>query len=484
MARSSVATPGRSLWNWSTLPATISQRYRDYARANASIGINGTVLNNVNSNAQILSAANLDKVAALATAFRPYGISVYLSARFSAPIELGGLTTADPLASNVQQWWATKVSEIYTKIPDFGGFPREGKLRGTTGAARLRTHACRRRKMLSDALGSRGGIVLWRAFVYSDTGTDRIRQAYDEFKPLDGQLGANALVQVKNGPLDFQPREPFSPLFGGLTSTPVALELQITKEYLGQDTHLAYLGSLVRGGPEIRHVRRRAGVARSARRRRERAPRHEQRNLRGFQRRQRHELDRFAFQSGQLVRLRPHGMGSDASARDVADEWIRQTFSNDPVVLGPVTTLMMASHQALVNYMTPLGLAHIMGTDHHYGPAPWVNNLSTANWNPFYYHKADSTGIGFNRTSSSGGSNAVSQYFTTVRDRFASRATVPDDLLLFFHRVGWDDTLSSSGRSSGTSSFIATASASTRCRRCATVGRWRKGASTPGASTR
>jgi alpha-glucuronidase len=438
---------GRSLWNWSTLPATISQRYRDYARANASIGINGTVLNNVNSDAQILSATNLDKVAALATAFRPYGISVYLSARFSAPIELGGLTTADPLASNVRQWWATKVAEIYTKIPDFGGFLVKANSEGQPGPQNYgRTHADGA-TMLSDALGTRGGIVLWRAFVYSDNGMDRIRQAYDEFKPLDGRFGANALVQVKNGPLDFQPREPFSPLLGGLTSTPVALELQITKEYLGQDTHLAYLGSSfeevlksdtyadgqgslvarvvdgsVHGGTNsaISGV---SNVGSDA-------------NWTGSH-----------FNQANWYAYGRMAWDPDASARDIADEWIRQTLSNDPVVLGPVTTLMMASHQALVNYMTPLGLAHIMGTDHHYGPAPWVNNLSTANWNPFYYHRADSTGIGFNRTSSGGGSNAVSQYFATVRDRFGSRATVPDDLLLFFHRVGWDDTLSSSGRS-------------------------------------
>ena len=436
---------GRSLWSWSTLPATISERYRDYARANASIGINGTVLNNVNSNAQILSATNLDKVAALATAFRPYGISVYLSARFSAPIEIGGLTTADPLASNVRQWWANKANEIYMKIPDFGGFLVKANSEGQPGPQQYgRTHADGA-AMLSEALGARGGIVLWRAFVYADNGMDRIRQAYDEFKPLDGTFGANTLIQVKNGPLDFQPREPFSPLFGGMASTPVALELQITKEYLGEDTHLAYLGTMYE---EVLRADTYADGQGST----------IARVIDGTV----HDYVNTAISGVANIGTDTNWTGShfnqanwyaygrmawdpDASARDVADEWIRQTLSNDPVVVGPVTTLMMDSRQALVNYMTPLGLAHIMGTDHHYGPAPWVNDLSTANWNPFYYHEADAMGIGFDRTAS--GSNAVSQYAATVRDRFASRATVPDDLLLFFHRVGWNDTLSSSGRS-------------------------------------
>jgi alpha-glucuronidase len=435
---------GRSLWNWSSLPATISQRYKDYARANASIGINGTVLNNVNSNAQILSAANLDKVAALATAFRPYGIRVYLSARFSAPIEIGGLTTADPTSSSVKSWWTTKVNEIYTKIPDFGGFLVKANSEGQPGPQDYnRTHADGA-KMLSDALAPHDGVVMWRAFVYADSGTDRIRQAYDEFKPHDGNFGANAFVQVKNGPLDFQPREPFSALFGAMPKTPLSLELQLTKEYLGEDTHLAYLGSLfeevlksdtygkgqgtlvarvVDGSSDSHADSAIAGVANIG----------SDTNWTGSHFNQ---ANWYAF--GRMA------WDPDLAARDVADEWIRQTFSNDPVVLTPVTTLMMNSRQALVNYMTPLGLAHIMGTDHHYGPAPWVNNLSTANWNPFYYHKADSTGVGFDRTAA--GSNAVSQYATTVRDRFASRSSIPDDFLLFFHRVGWNDMLSSSNR--------------------------------------
>jgi len=434
---------GKSLWNWSALPATIAPRYKDYARANASLGINGAVLNNVNSDAQILTAANLDKVAALATTFRPYGIAVYLTARFSAPIEIGGLSTADPLDSNVKKWWATKADEIYKKIPDFGGFLVKANSEGQPGPQQYnRTHADGA-KMLSDALASRG-VVMWRAFVYSDTGTDRIRQAYDEFKPLDGKFGSNVLLQVKNGPLDFQPREPFSPLFGAMPSTPVALELQITKEYLGEDTHLAYLGPLyeevlksdtyAKGqGSTVARVldgtvhgyttTAIAGVANVG----------NDTNWTGS-----HFNQANWYVYGRMA------WDPDVSAKDVADEWIRQTLSNDPAVVTPVTAMMMDSRQALVNYMTPLGLAHIMGTDHHYGPGPWINDQSTANWNPFYYHKADGTGIGFDRTSK--GSNAVEQYATTIRDKFASRTTVPDDFLLFFQRVTWDEKLASSGR--------------------------------------
>jgi alpha-glucuronidase len=435
---------GRSLWNWTALPGTLSQRYTDYARANASIGINGTVLNNVNANAQILTSTNLDKVAALANVFRPYGVAVYLSARFSAPIEIGGLTTADPLNATVKQWWVTKVNEIYQKIPNFGGFLVKANAEGQPGPQQYgRTHADGA-KMMSDALAPHGGIVLWRAFVYSDNGQDRIRQAYDEFHPLDGQFGSAAMVQVKNGPLDFQPREPFSPLFGAMPGTPLSLELQVTKEYLGEDTHLAYLGTLYEEVLRSDTYAKGAGstVARV---------------IDGTV----HGYANTAISGVANIGSDTNWCGShmnqanwyaygrlawdpDATAQSIADEWIRQTLSNDPVVVTPVTAMMMSSRQNLVNYMTPLGLAHIMGTNDHYGPAPWINNLSTANWNPYYYHKADATGIGFDRTST--GSNAVSQYFPTVRDMFANKSTIPNDFLLFFQRVGWDDRLASSNR--------------------------------------
>lgn len=435
---------GQSLWDWSALPGTISPRYVDYARANASIGINGVVLNNVNANAQILTAQNLDKVAALATVFRPYGIAVYLSARFSAPIEIGGLNTADPTSSAVRQWWLGKADEIYEKIPDFGGFLVKANSEGQPGPQDYgRSHADGA-KMLSDALAPHGGVVMWRAFVYSTEGADRVRQAYDEFEPLDGSFGSNAMVQVKNGPLDFQPREPFSALFGAMPATPLALELQITKEYLGADTHLAYLGTLfeevldsethakgpgstlaqiVDGSADGHAVSAIAGVANVGM----------DANWSGSHFNQ---ANWYAF--GRMA------WAPDVSAKDVADEWVRQTFSNDPAVLTPVTAMMMESRQALVNYMTPLGLAHIMGTGHHYGPAPWVDDQSRADWNPVYYHRADDSGVGFDRSSSD--TSAVQQYAAAVRDQLANRASVPDDLLLFFHRVGWDEALSSSGR--------------------------------------
>jgi alpha-glucuronidase len=285
---------------------------------------------------------------------------------------------------------------------------------------------------------------MWRAFVYKDDGTDRIAQSYSEFKPLDGKFASNAMVQVKNGPLDFQPREPFHPLFGAMPSTPLALEVQVTKEYLGEDTHLVYLGPLYEellksdtyakgAGSTVARVidgtthgytlTAMAGVGNVG-------------NDTNWTGSHFNQANWYAF--GRLA------WDPDLSSQSIADDWIRQTLSNDPVVVAPVTTMMMNSRENAVNYMTPLGLVHIMGTDDHYGPGPWINNLSTANWNPFYFHKADATGIGFDRTST--GSNAVSQYFPTVRDKLANRATVPDDNLLFFQRVKWDDKLASSGR--------------------------------------
>jgi alpha-glucuronidase len=435
---------GKSLWNWSALPAIVSQRIKDYARANASIGINGVVLNNVNANSQILTSQYLDKVAALATAFRPYGILVYLSAQYGAPIQIGGLSTADPTSSSVKQWWVTEADTIYQKIPNFGGFLVKANSEGQPGPADYgKTHADGA-NLLAAALAPHSGVVLWRAFVYKDDGSDRIAQAYSEFKPLDGKFASNVLVQVKNGPLDFQPREPFSPLFGAMPSTPLALELQITKEYLGEDTHLVYLGPLYEEVLKSETYAKGQGstVARVI-----------DGTVHGYTTTAMAGVANIGsdvswtgshFNQANWYVFGRMAWDPDSSAADVADEWVRQTFSNDPAVVSPVTTMMMGSRQAAVNYMTPLGLAHIMGSNDHYGPAPWISNLSQADWNPVYFHKADATGIGFDRTST--GSNAVSQYFATVRDKFASRSTISDDFLLFFQRVGWDDKLASSGR--------------------------------------
>lgn len=433
---------GRSLWDWNALPGTLSPRYEDYARANASIGINGAVLTNVNADAQVLTSQYLNKVAALADVFRPYGIKVYLTARFSAPIEIGGLGTADPLDSGVQNWWADKAAEIYGLIPDFGGFLVKANSEGQPGPHDYgRSHA-EGANMLADALSEYGGIVMWRAFVYAeDSPVDRIREAYDEFKPLDGQFRDNVLVQPKNGPLDFQPREPFHPLFGAMPNTPLVLEFQITKEYLGEDTHLVYLGPLfeevlnadtfadgagstvarvVDGTLHGYSVTAIAGVANIG----------DDTNWTGS-----HFNQANWYVYGRMA------WDPDISAEAVAEEWVRLTLSNDPLVVGPVTQIMMGSRQTLVNYMTPLGLAHIMASDHHYGPGPWVDDLDRAEWNPVYYHRADAQGLGFDRTES--GSNAVEQYFAPVRDEFANRDTVPDDFLLFFHHVGWGETMSS-----------------------------------------
>ncbi|WP_437595742.1 alpha-glucuronidase family glycosyl hydrolase [Sorangium sp. So ce590] len=433
---------GRSIWDWNALPGTLSPRYKDYARANASIGINGTVLTNVNANAQVLTASYLTKVKALADVFRPYGIKVYLTARFSAPIEIGNLNTADPTNASVKQWWANKVDEIYRQIPDFGGFLVKANSEGQPGPQDYGRNHADGANMLADALAPHKGIVMWRAFVYSDDSPpDRIKEAYEEFKPLDGRFKGNVLVQAKNGPLDFQPREPFHPLFGAMPKTPLVLELQITKEYLGEDTHLAYLGPMFEevlkadthadgAGSTVARVidgtlhdyatTAIAGVANVG----------DDANWTGSHMNQ---ANWYVF--GRLA------WNPDLSSEAIADEWVRQTFSSDPVVREPVVDMMMKSRDALADYMTPLGLVHIMGNDHHYGPAPWSNTLSRAEWNPVYYHKANESGIGFDRSSS--GSNAVAQYFGPVRQQFGSRETVPEDLLLFFHRVGWKDELSS-----------------------------------------
>jgi alpha-glucuronidase len=433
---------GRSLWDWDALPGTLSPRYTDYARANASIGINGAVLTNVNASAEVLTAPYLTKVKAIADVFRPYGIKVYLTARFSAPIEIGNLGTADPTDASVRQWWVSKANEIYAQIPDFGGFLVKANSEGQPGPRDYgRSHA-EGANTLAAAVAPHQGIVIWRAFVYSeDSPLDRIEEAYEEFKPLDGLFQSNVLVQAKNGPLDFQPREPFHPLLGAMPGTPLALELQITKEYLGEDSHLAYLGPLFEevlkadthvAGPGTTVARvidgSAHGYATSA--------------IAGVS----NVGDDANWTGSHMNQANWYVFGRmawdpDLSAQSVAEEWVRQTFSNDPRVVGPVVQMLMRSHRALVDYMTPLGLVHIMGSDHHYGPAPWVNDLERAEWNPTYYHRADAQGLGFDRTAQ--GSNAIAQYESAVGSVFGSRETVPDDLLLFFHHVGWGEMLAS-----------------------------------------
>jgi alpha-glucuronidase len=427
---------GASIWDWWKLPDWRAPRYTDYARANASIGINGTVLNDVVSGATILTPAYLEKVAALADVFRPYGIRVYLSVRFSAPIEIGSLKTADPFDPQVQAWWRTKADEIYKLIPDFGGFLVKANSEGQPGPQDYhRTHADGA-NMLADALAPHGGVVMWRTFVYSQSNLDdRAKQAYDEFKPLDGQFHANVLLQTKNGPIDFQPREPFHPLFGAMPKTPLMMEFEITKEYLGFATHLVYLGPLyeeVLSSDTMTHGKG-STVAKVI-----------DGSLEG------HTLTGMAGDAN--IGTDRNWCGSDfnqanwyvfgrlawnptLSSRAIADEWVRMTFTNDEAFVKPVVDMMMGSREAAVDYMTPLGLLHLMSFS-HYGPAPWDASESEPDWRPVYYHRADHQGIGFDRTST--GSNAVAQYAPPVAAQFNDLKQTPDQLLLYFHHVPWD----------------------------------------------
>lgn len=433
---------GFSIWNWHTLPGYIDQRYIDYARANASIGINGAVVTNVNANATILTKEYLEKVAALANVFRTYGIKIYLTGRFSAPIEIGKLKTADPLNEEVKQWWKNKIDEIYTYIPDFGGFLIKANSEGQPGPQDYkRTHADGA-NMFAEALAPHHGIVMWRAFVYSnESPEDRLKQAYAEFKPLDGKFADNVAVQVKNGPLDFQPREPFSPLFGAMTKTPLFMEYQLTQEYLGFSTHLVYMAPLFKEVLDADTYAKGKGstVAQVI-----------DGSLYG------HSLSGMAgvanigndinwtghpFAQANWYTLGRLSWDHDLSSAQIANEWIRQTFGNNRQLVDTVEKMMLASREALVNYMTPLGLHHIMGYGHHYGPAPWFDKASRADWNPVYFHRADSVGIGFDRTAK--GTDYLSQYAPELRKQYEDINTCPEDLQLWFHHVAWNHKMKS-----------------------------------------
>ena len=433
---------GQSIWDWQKLPGHKDPRYTDYARANASIGINGTVLTNVNANADVLRPEWLQKVKALADVFRPYGIKVYLTARFSAPIEIGGLETADPLDPQVQRWWRDKADEIYKLIPDFGGFLVKANSEGQPGPQDYgRSHADGA-NMLADALAPHGGVVMWRAFVYSnEQPDDRAKQAYSEFVPLDGKFRDNVLVQVKNGPIDFQPREPFHPLFGAMPRTALMLELQITKEYLGFATHLVYLGPLfeealsadtfargkgstvakvIDGSLHGHALTGMAGVANTGADRNWSGSHFDQANW--------HAFGRLAWNPA-------------LSSRDIAEEWVQMTFSNDADVVQEIVDMMLPSREAAVDYMTPLGLHHLMARGHHYGPGPWVDGGPRADWTSVYFHRADRQGIGFDRSAS--GSNAVAQYAPPLAKELGDVTRVPEQYLLWFHHVPWDHRMRS-----------------------------------------
>ncbi len=428
---------GRSLWDWDALPGKVDPRLIDYARANASIGINGSVLNNVNANSKSLSAEYLQKTKAIADAFRPYGVRVYLSARFSSPIELDGLKTADPLDPEVAAWWKKKADEIYKLIPDFGGFLVKANSEGQPGPRTYNRDHVDGANMLAAALAPHGGVVIWRAFVYdARPGYDRAAAAFDQLQPFDGKFAPNVLLQVKNGAIDFQPREPFHPLFGAMPKTQLMLEAQVTQEYLGHSNHLVFLAPMWREvldsdtrvkGPGStvtkvldgtlfgQRITGMAGVANTG----------TDRNWTGHHFGQ---ANWYAF--GRLA------WNPDTPSKQIADEWIKMTLTRDPKAVAVVERIMLESHEAVVDYMTPLGLHHIMWGGHHYGPAPWENKFDRADWNPVYYNKADSNGIGFDRTAS--GSNAVAQYSPDVRAVFADPAATPEKYLLWFHHVPWD----------------------------------------------
>lgn len=431
---------GRSLWKWEDLPGKISPRYEEYARANASVGINSVVLNNVNASPNMLREDYLKKVKVLADIFRPYGIKVYLSVNFASPKVLGGLQNSDPLNKDVQKWWKDKAAEIYKLIPDFGGFLVKANSEGQPGPQDYgRTHADGA-NMMADALKPYNGIVMWRAFVYSPSKDDRAKQAYLEFVPLDGKFRNNVIIQIKNGPVDFQPREAFNPLFGALRKTSEMVEFQITQEYLGFSNHLVFLAPLFKEtldsdtysngrGSTIAKIT--DGTLRPAKITAVSAVANigEDTNWTGH-----HFAQANWYAFGRLA------WNHQLSSEQIADEWIKMTFTDDQNFLNPVKEMMLSSRETAVDYMMPLGLHHIFAGGHHYGPEPWGDYKGgRPDWSPVYYHQADAQGLGFNRTKT--GSNAVSQYFPPLNERYGNISTCPENLILWFHHVPWDYTM-------------------------------------------
>ncbi len=421
---------GRSLWKWDELPGTVDPRYEDYARACASVGLNGAVLNNVNASAQILDSPYLLKVAAIADVLRRYGVSCFLSANFAAPKTIGGLSTADPLDPEVVGWWRAKVAEIYRLIPDFGGFLVKADSEGQPGPfAYGRDHA-EGANALASALEPFGGIVIWRAFVYGHGESDRAKKAFAEFTPLDGKFSSNVALQVKNGAIDFQPREPPHPLFGAMKKTPVFMEFQVTQEYLGQGNHLVYLApmwkeildfDLRRGGMRVSDsIGGIAAVSNVG-------------NDRDWCGHPFHSANWFAY--GRLA------WDPSLSADEIAREWVACVWGDDPEVSAAALALMGGSWETCVDYMTPLCLHHIMREGHHYGPDPGDETPAREDWRPTYYHRASRSGLGFDRTRR--GSAAVDQYARDLADEFDDIDRCPEKYLLWFHHAPWTRVLSS-----------------------------------------
>ena len=424
---------GKSIFKWEEIKlgkngkgGSISKSLHDrlitYARANASLGINGSVLNNVNASPKMMTAEYINKVKVIANILRPYGIRVYLSINFASPMALGYTKTADPLDKKVQQWWKKKAKEIYAAIPDFGGFLVKANSEGQPGPGDYhRTHADGA-NMLADAVKPYGGIIMWRSFVYgaNHKGEDRVKQAVSEFKDMDGKFRDNVILQSKNGPLDFQPREPYAPIFDNIKKTPQIAELQITQEYLGQSKHLTYLAPMWKEFFDFVNPDKLVGISGVA-------------NIGDDANWCGHPFSQanwYAF--GRLA------WNPSLSAEEIAHEWLVQTYENqDEKFTKPVEMMMMTSREACVNYMMPLGLHHIFKFDHHYGPEPDGFIASyPLEWCPVYYHKADAKGIGFDRSSK--GTDAVGQYPEPYRSQYDNIETCPEEYLLWFHHVAWD----------------------------------------------
>lgn len=423
---------GKSIFKWEEIKlgkngkgGSISKSLHDrlitYARANASLGINGSVLNNVNASPKMMTAEYINKVKVIANILRPYGIRVYLSINFASPMALGYTKTADPLDKKVQQWWQKKAKEIYATIPDFGGFLVKANSEGQPGPGDYhRTHADGA-NMLADAVKPYGGIIMWRSFVYgaNHKGEDRVKQAVSEFKGMDGKFRDNVILQSKNGPLDFQPREPYAPIFDNIKQTPQIAELQITQEYLGQSKHLTYLAPMWKEFFGFVNPNRLVGISGVA-------------NIGDDANWCGHPFSQanwYAF--GRLA------WNPSLTAEEIAHEWLVQTYENqDEKFTKPVEMMMMTSREACVNYMMPLGLHHIFKFDHHYGPEPDGFIASyPLEWCPVYYHKADAQGVGFDRSSK--GTDAVGQYPEPYRSMYDNIATCPEEYLLWFHHVPW-----------------------------------------------
>lgn len=391
-------------------------RIHEYARANASIGINGTVLNNVNASPKMLSRPYLLKVKQIADILRPYGIRVYLSVNFASPMRLGGLRTADPLNTGVRQWWKKKAKEIYREVPDFGGFLVKANSEGQPGPGDYGRSHSDGANMLADAVAPFGGTIIWRSFVYgaNHKGEDRVKQAVSEFESCDGKFRKNVILQSKNGPLDFQPREPYAPIFDRMQKTPQIAELQITQEYLGQSNHLVYLAPMWKEFFSFVNPKKLIGIAGVANI-------GDDANWCGH-----HFAQANWYAFGRLA------WNPDLSSRNIAEEWLEQTFVRDEAIL----SMMLRSREACVDYMMPLGLHHIFKFDHHYGPEPDGFKADyPLEWCPVYYHQADSAGVGFDRSTK--GTGATAQYPTPYCTIYDSMTTCPERYLLWFHHVPW-----------------------------------------------